>query len=55
MTDYHLHIILVSKPDYVFRDVSNGKIIPAVELEFAYDEILLDMLGYDINLIKIVM
>lgn len=36
-----------------FRHIFNGKIIPAVELEFAYDGILMDMLGYGIDLEKI--
>lgn len=35
------------------RNVFKGKIIPAVELEFAYDGILMDMLGYGINIEKI--
>ncbi len=35
------------------RNIFDGKIIPAVELEFAQDGILMDMLGYGIDLEKI--
>jgi len=36
-----------------FRYIFKGKIVPAVELEFAYDGLLMDMLGYGIDLEKI--